>query len=78
MTAKREDLSGYYLTSIVSSDYGVRTIALPEKQWTKRFATLTSRQLANQLRACAKHGLPVTVSHYVAGDGGGFGMAGQF
>lgn len=56
--AKREDLSGYYLASIVSSDYGGMMIALPEKQWTKRFATLTSRQLANQLRACAKHVRP--------------------
>ena len=55
---KREDLSGYYLASIVSSDYGGMMIALPEKQWTKRFATLTSRQLANQLRACAQHVRP--------------------
>lgn len=52
---QREDLSGYYLASIVSSDYGGMMIALPEKQWTKRFAALSPRQLANQLRACAKH-----------------------
>jgi hypothetical protein len=56
--AKREELSGYYLASIVSSDYGGMMIALPEKQWTKRFAVLSARQLANQLRACAKHVRP--------------------
>jgi hypothetical protein len=56
--AQREELSGYYLASIVSSDYGGMMIALPEKQWTKRFAALSPRQLANQLRACAKHVRP--------------------
>jgi hypothetical protein len=53
--AKRENLSGYYLASIVSSDYGGMLIALPPKHWTKRFAALSPRQLAQQLRACAKH-----------------------
>jgi hypothetical protein len=56
--AKREELSGYYLASIVSSDYGGMMIAIPEQQWTKRFAGLSPRQLANQLRACAKHVRP--------------------
>jgi hypothetical protein len=55
---RREEISGYYLASIVSSDYGGMMIALPEKQWTKRFAALSPRQLANQLRACAKHVRP--------------------
>jgi hypothetical protein len=56
--APREELSGYYLASIVSSDYGGMMIALPQKQWTKRFAALSPPQLANQLRACAKHVRP--------------------
>jgi hypothetical protein len=55
---QRENLSGYYLASIVSSDYGGMMIALPEKQWTKRFAAITPRQLANQLRASARHVRP--------------------
>ncbi|HWB46488.1 MAG TPA: transposase [Hyphomicrobiaceae bacterium] len=56
--AKREELSGYYLASIVASDYGGMMIALPEKQWTKRFADLSARQMASRLRACAKHVRP--------------------
>lgn len=64
---QREELSGYYLASIVSSDYGGMMIALPEKQWTKRFATLSPRQLANQLRACARHVRPETYRKNIRG-----------
>lgn len=51
----REDLSGYYLASIVAADYGGMMIVLPPDKWTERFADLTPKALARQLRACAKH-----------------------
>jgi hypothetical protein len=54
----REQLSGYYLAAVVSQDYGGMMIALPEKVWTKRFGQLTPRQLAAELRGCAKHVRP--------------------
>jgi Transposase DDE domain len=52
---QREQLSGYYLASIVAADYGGMLIALPQDEWTARFAELTPRALARALRACAKH-----------------------
>lgn len=54
----REQLSGYYLAAVVSQDYGGMMIALPAKVWTKRFGQLTPRQLAAELRGCAKHVRP--------------------
>jgi hypothetical protein len=50
----REQLSGYYLASIVASDYGGMMIALPAEMWTARFAGLTPIELARQLRTCAQ------------------------
>jgi hypothetical protein len=54
----REQLSGYYLASIVSADYGGMLIALPAEKWTARFAKLKPVALARQLRACAQHVRP--------------------
>ncbi len=54
----REQLSGYYLAAVVSQDYGGMMIALPAKFWAKRFGQLTPRQLAAELRGCAKHVRP--------------------
>lgn len=54
----REQLSGYYLASVVSADYGGMMIALPEEEWTRRFGSLTSPQFAKHLRSCAKHVRP--------------------
>jgi hypothetical protein len=52
---RREDLSGYYMASIVAADYGGMMIVLPPEKWTERFANLTPKALARQLRACAKN-----------------------
>lgn len=63
----REELSGYYLASIVSSDYGGMLIALPEEEWTRRFAALSCRAMATRLRECAKHVRPETYRKNVRG-----------
>lgn len=57
---QREQLSGYYLAGAVSADYGGMMIALPEEEWTDRFASLTPQQFAAHLRACARHVRPDT------------------
>lgn len=57
-TIQREQLSGYYLASSVSADYGGMMIALPEQEWTKRFAALPIRAFVAHLRDCAKHVRP--------------------
>lgn len=57
-TIQREQLSGYYLAAVVSADYCGMMIALPAEEWTARFAGLTPRQLANQLRVYARRVKP--------------------
>lgn len=64
---QREQLSGYYLASAVSADYGGMMIALPENEWTDRFASLTPQQFAAHLRACARHVRPDTFRKNVRG-----------
>jgi Transposase DDE domain len=64
---QREQLSGYYLAGMVSADYGGMMIALPEEEWTDRYATLTSQQFAAHLRACARHVRPDTFRKNVRG-----------
>jgi hypothetical protein len=54
----REQLSGYYLASAVSADYGGMMIALPENEWARRFGSLTPKQFAAHLRCCARHVRP--------------------
>lgn len=63
----REQLSGYYLAAIISEDYGGMMIALPEKVWTKRYATLVPQAFADHLRACARHVRPDTIRKNVRG-----------
>lgn len=63
----RDQLSGYYLAAIVSEDYGGMMIALPERDWTKRYATLTSPAFASHLRACAKYIRPDSIRKNVRG-----------
>jgi hypothetical protein len=64
---QREQLSGYYLAGAVSADYGGMMIALPEEEWTERFAALTPRQFAAHLRTCAAHVRPDTFRKNVRG-----------
>lgn len=64
---QREQLSGYYLASAVSADYGGMMIALPEEEWTDRFGALTSKQFAAHLQACARHVRPDTFRKNVRG-----------
>jgi IS4 transposase len=54
----RKNLSGYYLAAAVSQDYHGMMIALPAKEWTRRFAKLDARQMAEFLRSCARHVRP--------------------
>lgn len=55
---RREDLSGCYLASSVTADYGGMMIVLPPQKWTDRFADLTPKELARELHDCAKHVRP--------------------
>lgn len=55
---RREDLSGYYMASSVAADYGGMLIVLPPEKWTARFADLTPKELARELRICAKNVRP--------------------
>jgi hypothetical protein len=63
----REKLSGYYLASIISSDYGGMLIALPDDEWSERFAELRPRELTAQLRAFAKHVRPAAFLKTIRG-----------
>ena len=51
--AKREDLSGYYLAGEVAATYHGMMIAIPEAEWTTRFALLNHAELARILKALA-------------------------
>jgi hypothetical protein len=64
---QREQLSGYYLAGAVSADYGGMMIALPEEEWTSRFASLKPTAFANHLRTCARHVRPDTFRKNVRG-----------
>jgi IS4 transposase len=63
----REQLSGYYLAGAVAADYGGMMIALPEDEWTNRFASLTPKRFAAHLRTCARHVRPDTFRKNVRG-----------
>ena len=64
---QREQLSGYYLAGAVSADYGGMMIALPEEEWTNRYAGLSTQQFATHLRSCARHVRPDTFRKNVRG-----------
>ena len=66
-TIQREQLSGYYLAGAVAADYGGMMIALPDKEWTDRFASLTPQQFAAHLRTCARYVRPDTFRKNVRG-----------
>jgi hypothetical protein len=54
----RSELSGYYLAAAVAEDYSGMMIAIPENEWTQRFAELTPRQLGARLREYARYVRP--------------------
>ncbi|MGI8978061.1 MAG: transposase [Pirellulaceae bacterium] len=64
---ERDKISGYYLAAAVSEDYGGMMIALPEKEWTRRFGKISAEELAIHLRACAKHVQPDSYRKNVRG-----------
>lgn len=51
--AKREDLSGYYLAGELAAAYHGMMIAVPAKQWTRHFASLSPPELARLLKVMA-------------------------
>jgi IS4 transposase len=51
--AKRENLSGYYLTGELAATYHGMMIAVPARQWTRHFASLSPAELARILKALA-------------------------
>jgi len=51
--AKRENLSGYYLAGEVATTYHGMKIAVPAKEWTKHFASLSAAELASVLKDIA-------------------------
>jgi DDE family transposase len=51
--AKREDLSGYYLTGELAATYHGMMIAVPEAEWTRHFGSLAPAELARILKSLA-------------------------
>lgn len=51
----REKLSGYYLAEEISGAYRGLVIAVPAKQWTKKFGHLGARSMAKVLLELASH-----------------------
>jgi len=51
--AKREDMSGYYLSGELAAAYYGMMIAVPTEEWTKHFAALTPAELARVLKTLA-------------------------
>jgi len=49
------NLSGYYLSEEIGAVYSGMMIAIRPGHWTKAFAQLTARQMANQLKDLAHH-----------------------
>jgi hypothetical protein len=50
-----DTISGYYLSSEISSTYLGMMIAIERHQWTKAFAALTKTEMVSTLRSLAKH-----------------------
>ena len=50
---KREDLSGYYLAGELAATYNGMMIAVPPKEWTRRFASVSAVKLAAILKTLA-------------------------
>lgn len=51
--AKRETISGYYLAGELAAAYHGMTIAIPPREWTRRFASLAPAELASILKTLA-------------------------
>jgi IS4 transposase len=51
--AKREDLSGYYLTGELAAAYHGMMIAIPEDEWSRHFGSLSPAELARTLKTLA-------------------------
>jgi len=56
--AKREELSGYYLAGEVAATYHGMMIAVPEKEWTAHFGSLSPAALARLLKTLAANVRP--------------------
>ena len=50
---EREDLSGYYLAGELAATYNGMMIAVPPKEWTRRFASVSAVELAAVLKSLA-------------------------
>jgi hypothetical protein len=50
---KRETISGYYLAGEIAAAYHGMMIAVPEKEWTRHFGSLTAVELATLLKTLA-------------------------
>jgi IS4 transposase len=51
--AERHSLSGYYLAGELAAAYHGMAIAVPAAEWTRRFGSLSARELARVLKALA-------------------------
>jgi IS4 transposase len=51
--AERHSLSGYYLAGELAAAYHGMAIAVPAEEWTRRFGSLSARELARVLKALA-------------------------
>lgn len=56
--AKRETISGYYLTEELAATYHGMMIAVPAAEWTQCFASLSSAELARVLKTLAGNVTP--------------------
>ena len=54
-TIERSQISSYYMTSTIASDYAGMMLVLPPAEWTKRFGALSPRELARELKRIARH-----------------------
>jgi hypothetical protein len=50
---ERKDLSGYYLAGELAATYNGMMIAIPPKEWTKRFGSVSAVELAAVLKTLA-------------------------
>lgn len=66
-TIERSQISSYYMTSTIASDYAGMMLVLPPPQWTKRFGSLSPRELARELRRIARFVRPEVYRKTVRG-----------
>jgi IS4 transposase len=56
--AERQDLSGYYLAGELAATYHGMVIAVTQREWRRRFGSVTAAELARVLRALAAKASP--------------------